>query len=206
MKVILFSISSCFIIGLLSFLPVIGGTTTEFERWIRPNNNKDNSNSADDLQYGQIQQEQELSRILSDDAWLFYSTTTQEQTKQNNEAMMLSNFVITGIVLFSAVFLFAVYCMICGGDPRAGARRAAGGGAGGGTGVVHGGGGGGEGTGVVHGVVLGVVHGDGGAGFVGGGGDCGGGGGGFGGGDCGGGGGGGDCGGGGGGGGGGGCD
>ena len=194
MKVILFSISSCFIIGLFSFLPVIGGTTTEFERWIRPNNNKDNSNSADDLQYGQIQQEQELSRILSDD-------------DGNNEAMMLSNFVIIGIVLFSAVFLFAVYCMICGGDPRAGARRAGAAGArsAAGAAAVAAGGGAvgtgtetGGGTGVVHGVVLGVVHGDGGVGFVGGGGHCDVGGGGFGGGggggDCGGGGaGGGDC-------------
>ena len=64
MKVILFSISSCFIIGLFSFLPVIGGTTTEFERWIGPNNNKDSNNIADDLQYGQIQEQEHTQSYL----------------------------------------------------------------------------------------------------------------------------------------------
>eukprot|EP00560_Eucampia_antarctica_P006054 CAMPEP_0197825712 /NCGR_PEP_ID=MMETSP1437-20131217/2750_1 /TAXON_ID=49252 ORGANISM="Eucampia antarctica, Strain CCMP1452" /NCGR_SAMPLE_ID=MMETSP1437 /ASSEMBLY_ACC=CAM_ASM_001096 /LENGTH=141 /DNA_ID=CAMNT_0043425831 /DNA_START=49 /DNA_END=470 /DNA_ORIENTATION=- len=126
MKDILFSISSCFIIGLFSFLPVIGGTTTEFERWVRPNN-KDNNNSADDLQYGQIQ-EQELSRILSGDGGF--------------EVMRIV--VITGFVLFFVLILIA-FCRQIGGNGgnggagarRAGARRAGGGG----TGVVYGDGG-----------------------------------------------------------------
>eukprot|EP00592_Proboscia_alata_P003679 CAMPEP_0194378692 /NCGR_PEP_ID=MMETSP0174-20130528/36938_1 /TAXON_ID=216777 /ORGANISM="Proboscia alata, Strain PI-D3" /LENGTH=136 /DNA_ID=CAMNT_0039160917 /DNA_START=65 /DNA_END=471 /DNA_ORIENTATION=- len=60
MKLILIS---CFI-GLSSFLPVFGETTTESERWSNTNN-KDNIN-ANDLLYGG-EEEREVNRILSNE-------------------------------------------------------------------------------------------------------------------------------------------